>query len=431
MSSPAEEPRRGSHAFLGFVLLALLAGYTAMVYYGVGPAQQGSGHWYSPTAFLFDNDLTYALIDPPPLAFASLGLPALMLAIGVMLFTRSSLAAALGISCVIATLLFVFYGEIAPFPWQFFGGRGSAVLVLVALTVGFALAAPLLAGRWLRLRWPLRILTYLPFVVFVLLFLRNATGTDESLPFAISPWPAVPVFGLQVGALFVATGWIGTATGLAGLARSGGARGRVVFALAAGVAVPLLLLLAGQALSLLPFPVGPRLLGSVGVVCALAIGAAARLGVRDPAARAARGRRIGAGALLLAAPLLVGQAWAYSDYYMTRQVRARKIIDALQVYLKKQSLYPDSLQDLVHAGDLEAVPKPSIGFGFLPTGKFDYQSFGTSYLLQFSAPGWVQCAYTPAPVYDEDELAEREKEGLADEPLGESWSCPSRPPQLW
>ena len=42
---------------------------------------------------------------------------------------------------------------------------------------------------------------------------------------------------------------------------------------------------------------------------------------------------------------------------------------------------------------------------------------------------WVQCAYTPAAVYDEDEEEEYEDED--EEDLAASWSCPSRPPELW
>ena len=43
---------------------------------------------------------------------------------------------------------------------------------------------------------------------------RNATGTDPSLPFSISPWPAVPVFAIEVGALFVMVWMLGAALGV-------------------------------------------------------------------------------------------------------------------------------------------------------------------------------------------------------------------------
>ena len=50
--------------------------------------------------------------------------------------------------------------------------------------------------------------------------------------------------------------------------------------------------------------------------------------------------------------------------------------------------------------------------------------------VEFPAPRWVQCHYTPAPLaedLDEDEKAELAAEGG----LEESWSCPSAPPELW
>ena len=430
MSADPPEPRAGSRSFLGLCLLAVLLLYTAAIHHGVGPLLAGAGHrWYTPTHFLFDTDLLYALIDPPGLAFLSLGLPALLLLVGVILFTRSASLIALAISCVLATQLFVFYGVVAPFPWQFFGWSASVVLLLIALALGFAIAAPLLAGSWLRLGWPLRIATYLPFVLFVITFLRNATGTDPSLPFAISPWPAVPVFGLEIGALFVAIGLVGTAVGVTGVAKAGGSRSRIALAVAGGLLTPAALLLVGSGLGLFPFSVGPRLIIVMCAACALAIAAAARLFLRGrPERLAPRARRIAAGAVLLGFPLVAGQAWAYLDYYVTREFRAREIIDALEVHLERETLYPDSLEELVEAGDLDAIPEPEVGFDFLYDGQFKYQSFdSTSYLLDFSAPRWVQCAYTPAAVYEEDEAEEYEDE----EDLGESWSCPSRPPELW
>lgn len=434
MSAAPPEPPRGSRSWLGPCLLGVLLLYTGVIHHGVGPEKPGpSARWYTPTGFLLDYDLTFALIDPPGLAFVSLGLPALLLMVGVMLYSGSALARALSVSCLVATLLFIFYGVVAPFPWQFFGASGSLVLLLVSFAVGFALVAPMLAGSWLQLGWPLRVITYLPFVLFVVAFLRNATGTDESLPFAISPWPAVPVFGMEVGGLFVEFGLIGMAIGVGGIARSDGSLGRTALAVLAGLLVPALLLLAGSSLRLFPFRVGTRLLVFVACVCGVAIALASLLprgaGMRGLASRA---RRISVGAVLLGIPLVAGQAWAYLDYYLTREFHARKIIDALEAHLERETLYPDALEDLLAAGDLESIPEPSIGFEFLYDGEFDYQSFGTSYLIQFPAPRWVQCAYTPAAVYEEYEDEEYEDDGeFGGEDLGESWSCPSRPPELW
>lgn len=429
-SEPGERPRAPALGLrlLGWLLLALLLGLAATVHHGIGPMSPGlRSPWYAPTHFFFESELFAALVDPPDFAFTSLGLPALLLTIAVLLAARSAIANALAASALGAVLLFVFYGVFAPSPWQFFGWRGSAALTLISICIGFSVTAPLLATSWLRLSWPLRIAVYLPFAVAAITFLGNATGTDPNLPFAVSPWPVVPVFGLETAALFAAVGWIGTATGIAGFAHASGP-GRAALALGAGLVVAPLLLVAGSQLALLPFRVQPPLLVTVAIVCALAMGVAStlRLADRGPAL-ARRARRIGVGAALVALPVWGGQAWAFFDYQLTREVRAREIIDALERHIERESLYPDTLEDLVEAGDLETVPRPSIGVGPGSGEPFRYQSFGASYLLEFTATRWVQCAYTPAPIFEEDE----DPEEFGDEPLGESWSCPSRPPELW
>ena len=125
-------------------------------------------------------------------------------------------------------------------------------------------------------------------------------------------------------------------------------------------------------------------------------------------------------------PLLTSEVWARWDYYWTREHRAREIINAMEQYVEKEDLYPDELEDLVKAGYLDEIPEPAIGFGFLYDGHFRYRSFGSSFILEFPAPRWVECAYTP-PYEDEEE------EGYEDEgdSLGEAWSCPKKPPELW
>ena len=76
------------------------------------------------------------------------------------------------------------------------------------------------------------------------------------------------------------------------------------------------------------------------------------------------------------------------------------------------------------------IPDPVIGFPLGRVDAFDYASYGTSYLLDFSAPRWVQCHYTPAPILEDLDEEER-AELAADGGLEESWSCPSTPPELW
>jgi len=164
----------------------------------------------------------------------------------------------------------------------------------------------------------------------------------------------------------------------------------------------------------------------------------------DPERLRRRAVHTAAAALLLGLPLSIGQVWARWDYTRTRDVYAQRIIDALRAYYEKDSSYPESLDRLVEAGLLPAIPRPQIGFPFPGSDDsvFTYQGFGTSYLLEFSAPRWVQCAYNP-PYFDEDaEEGDGDAPDVAqggdasgadgDDELDDgAWSCPSKPPELW
>jgi hypothetical protein len=451
---------------LGWAAVAAAVGYAVLAHYGVGPSNKGiEWHWYTPRTFLLDVELLYPVFESVGRALFGMALPALALAALVFATCRSALGRALSLAAIVAVLLFTFYGVQAPFVWEFFHWRASAVLVVTALVVGFALAAPLLAASWLRLSWPLRLLVYLPVVFAVFAFVRNATGTDESLRFAISPWPAVPVFGIEVGALFV-TAWLGgTGLGLHALAHARGSRPRLAAGLALALALPALFVWIGSQLGFLPFRAGPRTYLAASLAAAL--GVALLRVLRGGGERlATSARHVLAGAALVGIPLVGSEAVARYDYFLTREIRARRIIDALAVYLARETIYPDTLEDLVKAGDLDAIPEPAIGFGFLYDARFRYQSFGTSFILEFPSPRWVECAYTP-PYHEEDE--EEDGEGLeaaeeagtdeaaadeaeaatagedeaaasedaaddsgeGDESLDEAWSCPSKPPELW
>jgi hypothetical protein len=425
----SSRPRR---AWLGWVFLAALLLYTFAIHHGIGPGPKGVAlSWYTPRGFLAQWSWLGVAFASTPRAMAVFALPALALGVGVFATGRSAVARALAVSCVVATLLFVFYGDYAAWIWELFHWRGSAVMAVMSLVLGFALCAPALAASWLRLAWPVRLLVYLPVVLGALAFVRNATGTDPALRYSISPWPAVAVFGIEVGALFVAAGLAGIALGLAGIAgwREGhGTRAALWLAggLLLGLGVPLALLALGASLDLFPFDVGPRTLGGAALACAVAIG----LGAIGSGGISARRRALGSatGALLIGAPLLLGQAWARWDYSVTREQHARAIIDAAERYYDNETLYPDSLDQLVAGGDLAAIPEPAIGFGFFDGADFRYQSFGQSFLLEFSAPRWVECAYTPAYRPEEGEELDPEDD---EEFLAESWSCPSKPPDLW
>lgn len=435
--SPAAAPAGGSEA-IGWCLAAACVLYALAIHHGIGPGPVGVElRWYEPRGFLLRWRWLAWAMGSTPLLVATFTLPAVALSFGVVATSSSAVARAISVIGVVATALFLFYGDRATAVWEWFGWRGSAVLATLATCVGLALCAPLLAASWLRLRWPARIAVYAPFALGAIAFLRNATGTDPSLRFNLSPWPAVPVFGLEGAALFIAAWLLGIAAGLRGVAewrRAPGGRSRLALGAAIGVAVPIALLELGSELSLFPFRVGGAGIAGTALVSAAAIAVAASpiLGASAEATRL-RSVATGVGALLVLLPILAGEAWARVDYHVTREQRAREIIDALQARFDREGIYPDELDELVASGDLAALPRPAIGFAFLSDGAFRYRNFGTSFLLEFPAPRWVECAYTP-PFEDEEG-------GLGEEPaagsgelgidLEESWSCPSKPPELW
>ncbi len=473
MTEPQAGARRSLAAILfGWAAVAAALAYAAAVHYGVGPSNQGrEWHWYTPRSFLLDVELLYPVFESLGRALVGAAIPAAALAVCAIALCRSAVGRALALASLVAVLLFVFYGVRAPFVWNFFRWRASAVLALTAVVVGCSLAAPWLAQSWLRLAWPLRLLVYLPVVFAVFAFVRNATGTDESLQFAISPWPAVPVFGIEVAALFVAAWLGGTGIGLLAIARKQRAAGagawlRLCAGLVLAIALPVGLLWIGSQLGLFPFRAGARTFQGVALATALSIALAA-LVRRGRDGLRLRARHVLVGAALIGIPLVGSEALARYDYFLTREIRARRIIDGLDAFYRRETVYPDSLQDLVEAGDLDSLQQPSIGFGFLDDAKFRYGNFGTSFILEFAAPRWVECAYTP-PFSDEEdgevageeaggtpEEAENSEAGEVDEDappinpadtdapedeaasgedgdsLGEAWSCPSKPPELW
>jgi len=67
----------------------------------------------------------------------------------------------------------------------------------------------------------------------------------------------------------------------------------------------------------------------------------------------------------------------------------------------------------------------------LNNDEFRYQSFGTSFLLEFPSTRWVECAYSPPYEYADDEDEEYPVEEDWGDEVEEAWSCPSAPPELW
>jgi hypothetical protein len=422
----------------GWVLTALAVALTFFVYWGLGPRPK-SRAWWEPSASVMkslSNSSLAPLVDELPVAMAGFGLASLALAAAVFATSRSALARFLAVFGVLATASFVFYAvsQEARFVWSFFHWRWSASVALLAAVGAAALTAPLLAASWLRLAWPLRVAVYLPVLLGVIAFERNVTGTDPGLRFAISPWPVVQIFGFELAAMLLGAIFAGVGIGLYASARARRGAGAALFALgaAAGVMVPIAVLAVCAMYELLPFAATFGFYSLVAVAGGLAFTAAATVGVIGDAE--ATGRRAlvwTVAAALVLGPIALGQLLARMDYASTRDGQAQSIIDGLNAYQAREGAYPEALEELVQAGDLESVPVPAIGFRVFTDQEFVYQNFGDSYLLEFSAPRWTQCAYNP-PYVDEDGAPGGEEEMADDDGVGRGeWSCPSKPPELW
>ena len=184
---------------------------------------------------------------------------------------------------------------------------------------------------------------------------------------------------------------------------------------------------------LLPFAAGAGFYTLVGATGAGHVGARGRdrprRRRRKRTARRALVYGVAGGLVLL--PIALGETLARIDY--TAHARRARAVDhrrAERATARARAPTPRSSTALVAGGDIPAIPKPEIGFRMLTDQEFVYQNFGDSYLLEFSAPRWIQCAYNP-PYVDEEAEPGGEAE-MADDGAGEGeWSCPSKPPELW
>jgi hypothetical protein len=433
-------------ALSGWALAAILLGYAGFLHHGLGPYPDGVLAPWSPREFLLRQPWITPFEDRPALGVLAFSLPAGLATACVYWLTRSAIARTLALSAVVASALFSFYGLRPPGPgiWSFFHWRGSAVMAGMALALAATINAPLLARSWLRLPTAGRVAVYLPVLVGLVAMLRNVTGTDPTLRFAISPWPVIPLFGLKIGSVAI-LGVIGGMTCAAWSFAGGEASGRPSrlrrgLGLLAALLIPALWFKLWHG----SFP----LRGMIGLTAVAALFVAGSiLGGRSDALTR-RGRHLAWGFLLALLPLAVGEAWAGYDYSRTREGSARIVIDALAEFYEQHREYPETLSELVEAGHLERVPRPQIGFSFIEAQQFEFQSFGTSYNLEFSSPDWVQCAYNPAwneegwddedGYADEADAADSDmadtgeaSDAESETSLGESWSCPSSPPELW
>lgn len=400
----------------GWAGAALTVLWAAFLHHGLGPGFRKS-YWIGPSSFLV-GDVPDELVP----AFVVLVLPSAAVAIAVCFATRSVLARTLAGFATLASACFVFYGLEADRVWRFFHWRWSVATLLFCAVVGLACYAPLLAAAWRRLGWPLRLATYLPIFAGLVVYERNVTGTNPELAFALSPWPFVQILGLELVASAIAALELGVALGLAGLTRGPLLAGVGVLATAG---FPLGSLAAGSATGLPTLQAGALLYTTTAIICFGVLAVCALWTPRGREAWARRAANVALGGFLAALPLVAGQALTRIDYTVTRDGRAQQIIDALAVQREKTGAYPDELSALVQAGLLEEVPRPQIGFA--SSQEFVYQNFGESYLLEFSAPRWIQCAYNPPWPLEPGE--EPDPEDGAD--AGGAWSCPQKPPELW
>jgi hypothetical protein len=442
-----------AHLVMPGVLVAASIGYALAIHHGFGPRPEvpdSALRWWSPRGFAMQALIGTSwewLLEDRGKGMAILGAPSLLLLASVFATTRSALARVTALIATFATLLFLYYAlgvGVTQVAWNFFHWRASATMLAVAAVTGSAIGSPLLAASWLRLGWPARLAWILPVIALVLAVERDVTGTNDALPFAISPWPAVQVFGFEAIGTTIAAQLAGVALALFGVRswRKSKRRFSGALLILAGIATPALAWRAFSLLELLPFRVTQDRMIGAAIFCIVLIVLAA-VGARfDPKRLRTRAIHAGVAAGLVGVPLFIGTGWARWDYTRTRDQNARRIIDALATYFARESVYPDELRQLVEAGLLDTIPKPEIGFAIGNTGQteFTYQAFGTSYLLEFSAPRWVQCAYNPP--YDEDEEEELAAPVAEDDPAagtdadaedlgGGSWSCPSKPPELW
>jgi hypothetical protein len=415
------------------VLLLLAVAYALLLHHGLGPRPEvpdSALRWWSPRSFLTQalvGSSWETLLGDRAKGIAVFGAPSLLLLIAIWAATRSALARAAAVTTTLATVFFLYYAlgsGNAQMVWNFFHWRWSGTMLAVATVVGCAIASPWLAASWLRLSWHAQLTWFLPILGLVLVTERNITGTDSFLPFAISPWPAVQVFGFEAIGTTLAAELGGVALALLGLYwLRRGLRARGLLVLLAGVALPAgWLALGGD--GLLPFRVTQERLLGAAIVCAVLLAVAA-LGVRlDPERLRRRAALTAAAALLVGLPLFVGQAWARWDYTRTRDAHAQRIIDALRAYYEKDASYHESLDQL--SGPVLPAIEAADRLPFRAARQRLYLSgFGTSYLSS-SRRRWV-VRPPPYPTKMPRMRRGRRRQGATHRPQTATTNCATAP----
>lgn len=451
---------------LGFLVFAVLL--AVVFYHFVGPAPGPSEifddlEWWRPRGWLHRWEAFAALADLAESRGAErlvplllLWLPPLALALAAVALFRSALVRA-AVCWLALTLGFLaYYGLLADSVWSFLEWRLPAVAASVAAVVAVVALAPSL----LRALWKvpaLAALVVLAVCAVVFLLSTEITGTDESLPFNLSPWPAVTVFGFLLAGYAVAALHLAAGAGLWIWERAGGASGALAgCAAAAGVASA-----AGALLMSDPAPLALAVAAGLGAGYAVAAGALA--GGASASRRSSALSRLAAGALV--ALTIYGSSQAAQRFQVVaRNETAQRVLVALEAYKAEHGMYPDRLADLAPEF-LDAVPQPRIGLIRHEDDAFRYSNFGDSYALEFASVEWVQCAYSPpyefaeydeeddwdrdeapadgeeldawerydvgaaaAPEEPEDEALHR---SLREAGLEGSWNCAEKPPKIW
>ena len=210
---------------LGWASALLSLAYAGWCYRGLGPREGDA--WWEPTGTLHQARWLGDLATEPFAGadVAALTLPALALLAVVFATTRSALARTLALASVPSSALFGFYGLHAFFPWEFFGGQGSAAILATGLVIGAAAGAPLFAQRWRAAPGVAPAVLYVALAALAIGVQGHATGWDDGARFNLSPWPAVPIFGLDIAGYLLAGLQLAVGVALVRRGSSGGAAG--------------------------------------------------------------------------------------------------------------------------------------------------------------------------------------------------------------
>ena len=425
--SPDPPPSR--LPLLGWATALAMVAYAAFIHHGLGGTEMGRIHSpWQPTAFLRETEWVDENLESWIHGLAVFASPAILGLALLVYATRSAVARAIGICSLSCVVIMIFYGLSSALQvWEFFHWRASVVILVTGVALGLTLSSPLLAERGLRLRAHWQALLYLPIFFAIVAVIRNSTGSDENLAFNFSPWPAIPLVGLEIGAYGLCGLMLGLSLGLGG---SGLTKRRPWLRwlwLAAGCLFPVFWVRAR-------FPQFETE-SAIGVVVVSASITALLFLTRSSEPEQERVRRAGLlllGSCLVFLPLFVGRALTDADYALTRHVRAQAIIDALAQYYEDEKAYPESLTELIEGEYIDSLPDPRIGFeifsdlGWLEPQAFEYRNLGPNYVLEFSATAWAMCSYNPPWDIDEEEEEEEDWEDL-----GGAWSCPADRPDLW